>query len=49
MAKLYESKAWLQERYRTMNAAQIAKICGVSEMTITRWLGKHNIPIRRSR
>ncbi|AYB70932.1 hypothetical protein SEA_YABOI_95 [Streptomyces phage Yaboi] len=49
MAKLYESRAWLMERYRTRTAKQIAEECRVSEMTITRWLAKHGIPIRRSR
>jgi|SwirhirootsSR3_FD_contig_21_24512892_length_292_multi_3_in_0_out_0_1 DeoR/GlpR family transcriptional regulator of sugar metabolism len=47
--KLYQSKAWLQEKYRTMNAAQIAALCGVTEMTITRYLEKHGIVRRRSR
>ncbi|AXH67276.1 hypothetical protein SEA_WOFFORD_94 [Streptomyces phage Wofford] len=49
MANLYESKTWLQEKYRTMTAKQIADLCGKSEMTITRWLARHGIPIRRSR
>ncbi|QDK02947.1 DNA binding protein [Streptomyces phage Braelyn] len=47
--KLYKSKAWLQSKYRTMNAARIAEECGVSEMTITRYLKLYRIKIRRSR
>jgi DNA-directed RNA polymerase specialized sigma subunit len=46
---LYKSEAWLRERYRTKNAAQIAAICGVTEMTITRYLEKFKLKRRRSR
>jgi DeoR/GlpR family transcriptional regulator of sugar metabolism len=46
---LYKSKTWLQEKYRTKNAAQIAELCGVTEMTITRYLDKFKIKRRRSR
>lgn len=47
--KLYQSKTWLQTKYRTMNAAEIASLCGVTEMTITRYLEKFGIRRRRSR
>lgn len=47
--KLYKSKAWLQEKYRTMTAQQIADLCGVNQKTIAEYLNKFNIPIRRSR
>lgn len=46
---LYKSKAWLQSRYRTKTAAEIAKECGVSEMQITRYLELYQIKRRRSR
>lgn len=46
---LYKSEKWLREKYRTMTAAQIAKLCGVSEMQITRYLEKFHIKRRRSR
>ena len=49
MSKLYQSESWLREKYRTMTAAQIATLCGVTEMTITRYLEKFNIKRRRSR
>ncbi|QNN98339.1 helix-turn-helix DNA-binding domain protein [Streptomyces phage LilMartin] len=49
MSALYKSKAWLQSRYRTKTAAQIAEECGVSEMTITRYLALYRIKRRRSR
>lgn len=47
--KYYQSKVWLQDRYRTKTAAQIAEECGVSEMTITRYLETFGIVRRRSR
>ncbi|QDH93959.1 hypothetical protein SEA_EVY_92 [Streptomyces phage Evy] len=46
---LYKSETWLRAKYRTMNAAEIATFCGVTEMTITRYLDKFNIVRRRSR
>lgn len=46
---LYKNKKWLQDRYRTMTAAQIAESCGVTEVTITRYLKKFEIRRRRSR
>lgn len=46
---LYKSKAWLQSRYRTKTAAQIAEECGVSEMQITRYLELYKIKRRKSR
>lgn len=49
MSKLYQSETWLRSKYRTMNAAKIAALCGVSEMTITRYLEKFGIKRRRSR
>lgn len=45
----YKSEAWLRSRYRTKTALQIAEECGVSEMTITRYLETFNIVRRRSR
>lgn len=48
-SSLYKSKAWLQSRYRKMTAAEIAEECGVSEMTITRYLELYKIRRRRSR
>lgn len=43
--KLYQNKAWMTKRYQDENktAAEIAKIAGVSEMTITRWLDQHGL------
>lgn len=46
---LYQSEKWLKEKYRTMNAKQIAEVCGVTEMTISRYLKKFGIINRRSR
>lgn len=38
--KLYKSPTWLKRKYVTerKTAAEIAEICGVTEMTITRYL-----------
>ncbi|MCA1799700.1 MAG: helix-turn-helix domain-containing protein [Actinobacteria bacterium] len=43
--KLYSSKAWLRRRYvdEGKTAAEIAKMAGVTEMTITRWLDHHGL------
>jgi hypothetical protein len=49
LAALYKSENWLRAKYRTMNAEQIADICGVTEMTISRYLKKFGIINRRSR
>ncbi|QGH76401.1 hypothetical protein SEA_DAUBENSKI_94 [Streptomyces phage Daubenski] len=46
---LYRSENWLRLKYRTMTAKEIAELCGVSEMTITRYLEKFDIRRRRSR
>jgi len=45
MVKLYESKAWMKRRYvdEHKTAAEIAKLAGVTEMTITRWLETHGL------
>ncbi|ASR76522.1 hypothetical protein SEA_SAMISTI12_92 [Streptomyces phage Samisti12] len=45
----YKSEKWLRARYRQKTALQIAEECGVSEMTITRYLETFNITRRRSR
>ncbi|UMO76285.1 hypothetical protein SEA_TOMAS_97 [Streptomyces phage Tomas] len=47
--KKYKNKVWLVEQYRTKTAEQIAVMCGVTEMTISRYLTLFKIPIRRSR
>lgn len=47
--KLYTNKVWLQSRYANKTAAEIAEECGVSEATISRYLTKFGIRIRRSR
>jgi DNA-directed RNA polymerase specialized sigma subunit len=53
MAKLkyYESKTWLARKYQweKKTAAEIAAICGVTEMTISRWLHKHQLVIPSKR
>jgi predicted DNA-binding transcriptional regulator YafY len=49
LPKLYQSEAWLRQKYRTMTAAQIADLCKVSEMTISRYLNKFGIMNIRSR
>lgn len=43
--KFYESRNWLARKYQgeKKTAAEIAAICGVTEMTISRWLHKHNL------
>jgi hypothetical protein len=43
--KLYTSEAWLRRRYVTekKTAAEIAKICGTTEMTIDRYLDKFGL------
>lgn len=46
---LYQSEKWLREKYRTKTAQQIADICGVTEMTISRYLKKFGIMRRNSR
>lgn len=46
---LYKSEVWLRDKYRTKKAAEIAKLCGVTEMTITRYLEKFGILRRRGR
>lgn len=43
--KLYTNKTWMTKRYQDENktAAEIAKMTGVSEMTIMRWLDTHGL------
>lgn len=51
--KYYESKAWLERRYviEKKTAAEIAEECNTTEMTISRWLNKHELarPSKRGR
>lgn len=49
MAKLYQSKAFLYRRYvvQKKTAAEIAKECGVTEMTIDRYLDKFSLKRNR--
>ena len=48
MGKVYQDYEWLYDQYvtkeRTM--AQIALDCGLSRMSINKWLVKHNIDTR---
>lgn len=48
--KLYQSEQWLRRKYVTekKTAAEIAKICDVTEMTIFRYLDKFKL-LRNSR
>jgi predicted transcriptional regulator len=41
--KLYQNKTWLTRRYKTKTAAEIAKECGVTEVTIDRYLDKFGL------
>lgn len=43
--KYYESKAWLARKYQweKKTAKEIADVCGVTEMTICRWLHKFQL------
>lgn len=43
--KLYQSEVWLRRKYVTekKTAKEIADLCGVSEMTITRYLDKFGL------
>jgi len=47
--KLYQNKDWLYNRYiiQKKNITEIAKECGVSAMTIQRYIDKFKIKIRR--
>jgi hypothetical protein len=47
--KLYQDKAWLYNRYiiQKKNIVEIAKECGVSAMTIQRYIDKFAIKIKR--
>jgi len=47
--KYYRSKEWLTRRYRKMGmtAAEIAKECGVTEMTIDRYLDEFGLKRNR--
>ena len=46
--KLYQDKAWLYNRYiiQKKNIVEIAKECGVSAMTIQRYIDKFAIKIK---
>jgi DNA-directed RNA polymerase subunit N (RpoN/RPB10) len=48
MPKYYESKAWLEKKFKKelKTKKQIADECGVDEMTIRRWLLRHKITNR---
>ena len=43
--KLYQSEAWMRRKYVTekKTAKEIAEMCGVSEMTISRYLDGFNL------
>lgn len=45
MIKPYTNRTWMYNKFVTkgMSAAEIAKECNTSEMTIDRWLGKHGL------
>jgi DNA-binding MurR/RpiR family transcriptional regulator len=47
--KLYQDKAWLHNRYNIQkkNIVEIAKECGVSAMTIQRYIDKFGIKAKR--
>jgi DNA-binding MurR/RpiR family transcriptional regulator len=47
--KLYQDKNWLYSRYiiQKKNIVEIAKECGVSAMTIQRYIDKFGIKIKR--
>jgi len=47
--KLYQDKAWLYNRYiiQKKNIVEIAKECGVSAMTIQRYIDKFAIKVKR--
>jgi DNA-directed RNA polymerase specialized sigma subunit len=47
--KLYQDKAWLYNRYiiQKKNIVEIAKECGVSIMTIQRYIDKFSLKIKR--
>jgi transposase len=44
-AKPYTNAQWLRRKYSSegLSAKEIADLCGVTEMTITRWLTTFNI------
>ena len=43
--KLYQNQVWLKKRYvdERKTAKEISEICGVSEMTIVRYLDKFGL------
>lgn len=47
--KLYQNREWMRRRYQAerKTAAEIAKECGTTEMTIDRWLAKHGLKSTR--
>jgi len=47
--KLYQDKAWLYNRYiiQKKNIVDISKECGVSAMTIQRYIEKFGIKVKR--
>lgn len=44
-SKLYQSEAWLKRKYLIdkMDPADIGKLCGVSQMTIYRYIDKFKL------
>lgn len=44
-AKLYESEKWLRMMYlrQRKTPEEIAKVCGVSHMTIYRWINHYKL------
>lgn len=48
--KLYQNQAWIKRKYvdERKTAKEIAEMCGVSEMTIARYLDKFGL-IRNAR
>lgn len=45
MSKLYESEKWLRLQYlrNKKSPEEIAKECGVSHMTVYRWINKFGL------
>jgi hypothetical protein len=44
--KRYKSATWLKRQYEECTIREIATMCGVSDMTIFKWLKKHDIETR---
>lgn len=45
LAKLYQSKKWLTKKYvsERLTETEIAQLCGVTQVTINRYLRKFNL------